>query len=71
MTYAEAFDVIDAGEGRWSVRLRQPRCLVGEVWRTGAGFLLWDSNQRQAGTFPSMTDALRTLWSLERQQAVL
>ena len=69
MTHVEAFEVIDAGEGRWDVRLRQSIHLVGEVWRTDAGFILWDWRQRQLGRFPSLPDALRALWILEGARA--
>lgn len=65
MTYAEAFDVIDVGEGRWDIQLRRSLIVVGQVWRTAGGFLLWDWADRQLGTFPSLSEALGTLWAME------
>ncbi|KQO97740.1 hypothetical protein [Leifsonia sp. Leaf264] len=67
MSHVEAFDVIDAGEGRWDVQRRQSLSVVGHVWRTAAGFLLWDWADRQLGTFSSLSDALRTLWAIENR----
>lgn len=65
MTYAEAFDVIDVGEGRWDIQWRRSLTVVGQVWSTSGGFLLWDWADRQLGTFASLADALRTLWAME------
>jgi hypothetical protein len=61
MTFVEAFDLVEAGEGRWDVQERNSVLVAGQVWRTATGFLLWDWLDRQLGTFPSMDDALRAL----------
>lgn len=65
MTYTKAFDIVDAGEGRWDIQLHETFLVAGRVWRTAAGFLLWDWADRQLGTFPSLADALRTLFSIQ------
>jgi len=65
VSYEEAFEIIDAGEGRWDVQQRETLLVAGQVWRTATGYLLWDWADRQIGTFPNLGDALRTLWDLE------
>jgi hypothetical protein len=65
MTYAEAFDVIDVGEGRWDIQLQRSLLVVGQVWRTAQGFLLWDWADRQLGMFASLSDALQRLWEMQ------
>ncbi|GAB3584020.1 hypothetical protein GCM10027406_29690 [Leifsonia lichenia] len=71
MTYTEAFDIVDAGEGRWDIQLRETLLIAGQVWRTAAGFLLWDWADRQLGTFPSLAEALRTLWAAQSRERLV
>jgi len=65
MSIVEAFDVIEAGDGRWDVQVRDSLSVVGSVWHTGAGFVVWDWADRQIGVFGSLPHAVRALWSLE------
>ncbi|MDF2434726.1 MAG: hypothetical protein JWP44_4357 [Mucilaginibacter sp.] len=62
MTYAEAFDLIEAGEGRWDVQHHHSLLIAGQVWRTNGGFDLLDWLDRPIGTFDSIEDALRFLY---------
>ncbi|MCU1557511.1 MAG: hypothetical protein JWN09_1506 [Microbacteriaceae bacterium] len=62
MTYAEAFDLIEAGEGRWDVQHHGSLLIAGQVWRTRGGFDLLDWLDRPIGTFESIEDALRFLY---------
>ncbi len=65
MTFAEGFEVLDAGEGRWDVQLRETFLVAGQIWRTATGYLLRDWADRELGTFSSLADALRALWELQ------
>ncbi|MFF1632504.1 hypothetical protein [Leifsonia sp. NPDC058248] len=65
MSYADAFDVVDAGEGRWDIQLHETLLVAGQVWRTATGYLLSDWADRQLGTFPTLGEAVRTLWVFE------
>ncbi|MCU1524381.1 MAG: hypothetical protein JWO18_1275 [Microbacteriaceae bacterium] len=62
MTYAEAFDLIEAGEGRWDVQHHDTLLIAGQVWRTHTGFDLLDWLDRPIGTFDSIENALRSLY---------
>lgn len=64
MTYVEAFDLIEAGQGRWDVQQHGTLLIAGSVWRTDAGFLLTDWLDRRIGTYASMEDALRELLNI-------
>lgn len=64
MSYAEAFDLIDAGEGRWDVQHHGTLLVAGQVLRTNAGFELLDWVDRPLGLFRAMDDALRHLHHL-------
>jgi hypothetical protein len=61
MTYAEVFDLVDAGEGRWDVQEHGTLLVAGQVWRTRTGFVLWDWLDRQLGTYDTIDEALRAL----------
>jgi hypothetical protein len=65
MDISEAFDVIGSGDGRWDVQRRDSLSVVGYVWHTGAGFVVWDWADRQIGVFDALPDAVRALWALE------
>ncbi len=67
MSYAEAFDVIDAGEGRWDIQQHGTLLVAGQVWRVNSGFLLRDWLERGLGTFGSLDEALRALLRLGYQ----
>ncbi len=64
MTYAEAFDLIEAGQGRWNVQQHGTLLIAGQVLRTTAGFQLLDWLQRRIGTYASIEDALRELLNI-------
>jgi hypothetical protein len=38
----ESVDIVETGDGRWDVQLRDSLIVVGYVWHTGAGFIAWD-----------------------------
>ena len=61
MNYAEAFDLVEAGQGRWDVQHHGSLVIAGQVWRTNDGFALMDWLDRPIGSFDSMEDALRFL----------
>ena len=61
MTYAEAFDLVDAGQGRWTVQHRGSATIAGRVLRTQAGFELRDWREKALGVFGSIDDGLRFL----------
>ena len=64
MSYAELFYLVDAGQGRWVVRHQITDELAGSVIRTSMGFLLSDEETRLVGTFPTVDEALRGLYSM-------
>jgi hypothetical protein len=59
--YADVFDLVDAGEGRWDVQQHGTLLVAGQVCRTHSGFVLWDWLDRQLGTYDTIEDALRAL----------
>jgi hypothetical protein len=61
VTIGEAFDLIEAGEGRWDVQLRKSFVVAGHIRRTTGGFTVYDWRDRTLGTFRSVDDALRFL----------
>lgn len=61
MNYAEAFDLVEAGQGRWDVQRHGTLLIAGQIWRTNDGFALMDWLDRPSGTFDSVEDALRFL----------
>jgi hypothetical protein len=61
----DVFDIIETGDGRWDVQLRDSLIVVGYVWHAGAGFIAWDWADRQIGVFESMPAAVGALWELE------
>ncbi len=61
MTYAEAFDLVDAGQGRWTVQHRGSATIAGRVLRTQVGFELRDWREKALGVFDSIDDGLRFL----------
>lgn len=65
MSPMESLDVVETGDGRWDVQLRDRLTVVGCVWHTGAGFIAWDWADRQIGVFESMPRAVGALWALE------
>jgi len=67
MTYAEAFELVQAGQGRWTVQNRGSATVAGRVLRTNAGFELRDLRDRALGVFESMEDGLRFLLRTSRR----
>ncbi|RXZ67739.1 hypothetical protein [Agromyces albus] len=65
MSPIESLDVVETGDGRWDVQLRDSLTVVGYVWHTGAGFIVWDWADRQVGVFESLPRAVRELWAVE------
>jgi hypothetical protein len=61
MTFAEAFDLIEAGQGRWEVRYRGTIIVVGNVLRVASGFDARDWTNISLGIHSTMDDALRQL----------
>jgi hypothetical protein len=64
MTYAELFYLVDAGQGRWTVKHQITDELAGSVMRTTQGFVLRDDAESLVGTFVSIEEALRGLYAL-------
>jgi hypothetical protein len=64
MTYAELFYLVDAGQGRWTVKHQITDELAGSVMRTTQGFVLRDDAASLVGTFVSIEEALRGLYAL-------
>ena len=64
VNYAEWFYLVDAGEGRWTIRHAVTAELAGTLMRTDQGLVLRDDNGRFLGTFPSVEVALRNLYAL-------
>jgi hypothetical protein len=67
MTYAEAFELEQAGQGRWTVLYRATSTVAGRVLRTHAGFELRDLRDRALGVFDSIDDGLRFLLGADRR----
>ncbi|WP_411699120.1 hypothetical protein [Conyzicola sp.] len=67
MTYAEAFELVQAGQGRWTVQNRGSSTVAGTVLRTQAGFELRDLRDRALGVFESIEDGLRFLLRTARR----
>ena len=67
MTYAEAFELVQAGQGRWTVQHRGSASIAGQVLRTQAGFELRDLRDRALGVFDSIEDGLRFLLRTSRR----
>lgn len=61
MTHAEAFQLVPAGQGRWTVQHRGSASVAGQLWRTGDGFELRDWRERALGVFATADDGLRFL----------
>lgn len=61
MNYAEAFDLVKAGQGRWDVQHHGTLTIAGQIWRTNDGFELMDWLDRTLGHFDTVEDALRFL----------
>lgn len=61
MTFAEAFDLIEAGQGRWEVRYRGTVVVVGTIMRVADGFDARDWTSVPLGIHRSMDEALRQL----------
>ena len=64
VNYAELFYLVDAGQGRWTVRHAVTDELAGTIMRTDQGLVLRDDNARFLGTFPTVEVALRNLYAL-------
>jgi len=67
MTYAEAFELVQAGQGRWTIQNRASSTVAGRVLRTNAGFELRDLRDRALGVFDSIEDGLRFLLRTSRR----
>jgi hypothetical protein len=64
LSYAEHFYLVDAGQGRWVIRHQITNELAGRITRSSQGFVLSDDQSHLIGTFGSVDDALRGLYSL-------
>jgi hypothetical protein len=64
MNYAEMFYLVDAGEGRWTVRHTLTDEFAGTIMRTSQGLVLRDGESRFRGTFPTVESVLRNLYAL-------
>lgn len=60
MNHVEAFDLVEAGQGRWEVQHHGILLIAGQV-STNDGFTLMDRLDRPIGIFDSVEDALRFL----------
>jgi hypothetical protein len=58
MTFRRAFELVDAGRGRWNIRLRDSPTVIGSICRSPGGFELADWLDRPVGTFASRHEAL-------------
>ena len=65
MDASHAFDLVETSEGRWDVQLHGSLSIVGYVWHTGAGFIVWDWADRQIGVFTSLPNAVQSLRALD------
>lgn len=61
MTIGEAFDLVEAGQGRWDVQRQKSFVVAGHIWRTADGFTLYDWRDSVLGTFRTVDEALRFL----------
>jgi hypothetical protein len=68
MTFKEAFDLVDAGQGRWDVQRSNTVIVAGQILRTPTGFVLYDWLGQRMGTFDMIDDALRYLLHATNQQ---
>jgi hypothetical protein len=64
VNYAEMFYLVDAGEGRWTVKHATTNEYAGTLLRTTQGVVLRNEQERFIGTFPSVETALRNLYAL-------
>jgi hypothetical protein len=64
VNYAELFYLVDAGEGRWTVKHATTNEYAGTLLRTTQGVVLRNEQERFIGTFPSVETALRNLYAL-------
>jgi 6-phosphogluconate dehydrogenase (decarboxylating) len=64
MTHVELFFLVDAGEGRWTIKHAITEELAGSLMRTTKGLVLRDSDARFIGNFPTTEVALRNLYAL-------
>jgi len=67
MTYVEAFELVQAGQGRWTVQNRATATIAARVLRTHAGFELRDVRDGALGSFDSIEDGLRFLLRTARR----
>lgn len=65
MSGMDAFEVIETGDGQWDVQVRDGLLVVGYIWHTGAGFIVWDWADRQVGVFDSLSAGVHSLSTLE------
>jgi hypothetical protein len=68
MTFKEAFDLVDAGQGRWDVQRSNTVIVAGQILRIPTGFVLYDWLGQRMGTFDMIDDALRHLLSATNQE---
>jgi hypothetical protein len=64
MNFAELFDLVDAGDGRWIVKHAITNEVAGTLMRTTQGLVLRNEESRFLGTFPTEETALRNLYAL-------
>jgi hypothetical protein len=64
MNYAELFYLVDAGQGRWTIKHAITDELAGSLMRTSQGLALRDVDSRFMGTFPTVEVALRNLYAV-------
>lgn len=62
MSHAENFDVVEAGDGHWSVRNAGTAQVAGTLQQDADGFRLVDAQDKDLGVFPSIDDALTRLY---------
>ena len=63
--HAEAYELVDAGQGRWDVQRRGTLIVAGQLLRVSSGVQLLDWLDNSLGMFRSVDDALRHLAGIE------
>jgi hypothetical protein len=61
VTARELFDVVEVGDGHWSIHTAGTTEVVGVLQEDADGFTLTDAHEKDLGTFPTLDDALARL----------
>jgi hypothetical protein len=64
-TVTEFFQVIEVGDGRWTILHDVTGERAGRLLRTRHGYILEDENGSPVGAFSSIESSLRALYEIE------